>query len=483
MNFTSFFRNDFFTFRLTIPATVLAFAALGVACNDDSSKIGSSLTQDEVSISIDTLKFDLGAEPIENSNFDSRTGNLLIGNIDVPEYGKLNCSFVTRMMCSTNLNLPDSLLDPSRVDSCKFVMYVKRGELTGDSLAPQKVSVYGLTRQLPDGITNTFNPEGYYNPSDRLGTASFTTSLAGAIDTTFHNTSNNVLRIIVPMPKEMGAKIFREYKETPEIFQWPGTFAKEYPGYFVETSFGKGCVANIAQIYMMVYFNYKRTTTSVVNGESVTKLDTISNYVTPFTNSPEVLSSNNISYKVSDYIQGLIDSGETIITTPGGYNAKIKFPAEELIRHYKKEEHNLSIIGDLTLSIPAEEIENNFNIGTAPTLMMIKTSELDNFFNQNKVPDGKTSFSAEYDSVNKRYKFTSMRNYIIELLNKSTITEEDVEFTILPISLSTETVTNYGGSATVYVTKCTPYTIKPTLTWLKTDDASIVFTFSSQIID
>lgn len=483
MNFTSFFRNDLFSFRLAIPATVLTFAALGVACNDDSSKIGSSLTTDEVSISIDTLKFDLGAKPVENNNFDSRTGNLLIGNINVPEYGKLNCSFVTRMMCSTNLNLPDSLLDPSRVDSCKFVMYIKRGELTGDSLAPQKVSVYGLTRQLPNDITNTFNPEGYYNPSDRLGTASFTTSLAGAIDTTFHNTSNNVLRIVVPMPKEMGAKIFKEYKETPEMFQWPATFAKEYPGYYVESSFGKGCVANIAQIYLMVYFNYKKSSTSVVDGESVTKVETVAEFVAPFTNSPEVLSSNNISYEVSDFIQGMIDDGKTIITTPGGYNAKFNFPAEELIRHYKKEEHNLSVIGDLTLSIPAEAIENDFNIGTAPTLMIIKSSELDDFFNQNKVLDGKSSFSAEYDATNNRYKFSSMRNYIIDLLNKPTITKEDVEFTVLPISLSTESVNNYDGSTTVYITKCTPYTLKPTLTWLKTDDASIVFTFSSQIID
>lgn len=483
MNFTSFFRNDLFSFRLAIPATVLTFAALGVACNDDSSKIGSSLTTDEVSISIDTLKFDLGAKPVENNNFDSRTGNLLIGNINVPEYGKLNCAFVTRMMCSTNLNLPDSLLDPSRVDSCKFVMYIKRGELTGDSLAPQKVSVYGLTRQLPNDITNTFNPEGYYNPSDRLGTASFTTSLAGAIDTTFHNTSNNVLRIVVPMPKEMGAKIFKEYKEIPEMFQWPATFAKEYPGYYVESSFGKGCVANIAQIYLMVYFNYKKSSTSVVDGESVTKVETVAEFVAPFTNSPEVLSSNNISYEVSDFIQGMIDDGKTIITTPGGYNAKFTFPAEELIRHYKKEEHNLSVIGDLTLSIPAEAIENDFNIGTAPTLMIIKSSELNDFFNQNKVPDGKSSFSAEYDATNNRYKFSSMRNYIIDLLNKPTITKEDVEFTVLPISLSTESVNNYDGSTTVYITKCTPYTLKPTLTWLKTDDASIVFTFSSQIID
>ena len=56
---------------------------------------------------------------------------------------------------------------------------------------------------------------------------------------------------------------------------------------------------------------------------------------------------------------------------------------------------------------------------------------------------------------------------------------EDMEFTLLPVSVTTETVSGYQTS-TVYVTKCSPYTIGPTMTRLHTDRARVCFTFSSQ---
>lgn len=66
-----------------------------------------------------------------------------------------------------------------------------------------------------------------------------------------------------------------------------------------------------------------------------------------------------------------------------------------------------------------------------------------------------SSFTASYDATNKQYKFSSMRSYIMQLLDKSEITDEDVEFTIIPVELQSETAGNYGSS-TSYVTKCSP---------------------------
>ena len=68
-----FSTKDINCFRFAIPATVFAFAALTSSCEDETSKIGSSLTEGEISISIDTMMFNLNAVPLENTNFDSRT--------------------------------------------------------------------------------------------------------------------------------------------------------------------------------------------------------------------------------------------------------------------------------------------------------------------------------------------------------------------------------------------------------------------------
>ncbi len=480
-----FSTKDINCFRFAIPATVFAFAALTSSCEDETSKIGSSLTEGEISISIDTMMFNLNAVPLENTNFDSRTGNLLLGNINVPEYGKLDCSFVTRLLCATNLNLADSLLTPERVDSCDIMMYIKRGDLVGDSLAPQKVSVFGLDKQLPSDISNTFNPEGYYNKSNPLGSASYTPTWIGENDSIFSAATNTqkyyYTSIQVPLSPEIGKQIFSDYKDNPSIFAWPETFAQKYPGYFIDQTFGNGCVANIFEIRLRIFYWYMKKVSYTEDKETKYKWEKTAAYAIPFISSPEVLSSNNISYTVSDDIIGMINDGKTIITTPGGYNTSFRFPAQDIINHYKKDEHNLSLISELLLTIPAEPIENSFNIGTAPTLLLIKSSEVEDFFNNNKIPDNVSSFTASYDATNKQYKFSSMRSYIMQLLDKSEITDEDVEFTIIPVELQSETAGNYGSS-TSYVTKCSPYIVKPTMTHLFTEKASIVLTFSSQII-
>ena len=185
---------------------------------------------------------------------------------------------------------------------------------------------------------------------------------------------------------------------------------------------------------------------------------------------------------VSDQIKDRIAQGETIITTPGGYVSKFKFPAKEIIEKYKDSDRNLSIISGLSMSIPAEVVENDYGLGIAPYMMVIKTSEIDKFFAENKIPDNKTSFYAQYDSTNKRYYFSTLRTYLLDLIEKGTITDDDVDFSLIPVQITTESNESYYNTTT-YVTKCVPYTFYPTMTKLDTQNAQIVFTFSSQVID
>lgn len=77
-----------------------------------------------------------------------------------------------------------------------------------------------------------------------------------------------------------------------------------------------------------------------------------------------------------------------------------------------------------------------------------------------------------------------MRQYIVDLKNKGRdIAPEDVDFTLIPVNFTTESVTNsYDGSITVYVTGCSPYISSPRMAVIDTDHAVLVFTFTSQIV-
>lgn len=469
--------------RLLLPVTALIFAAAAFSCGDDMSQIGSSLTTGENTISIDTLKYDLKAVPVENKNFDSRSGNLLLGNINVPEYGELNCSFVTRMMPVSKLPARLDTIKLEQIDSCKLLLGIARGNLTGDSLAPQRLTVYRLNKQLPEGITNTFDPTGYYDPKKPLGSQSFTVSAMAKSDSLFNVTDE--VSVYVPLPKDMATEVFNLYKNNPGVFAWPQTFAEQYlPGLYIESSFGNGCVANISQAIFSLYYHVPVTTTTTVDGTTTSTTRDVAYSEWLFTTAPEVLSSNNIKYNVSDKIQGIIDQGKTVITTPGGYTAKFTLPIREVIRDYENKEHNLMIISNLLLNLPASAIENDFGIGVAPYMLLIKTSEVDEFFRNNKLPDNKTSFSAVYDYSNKRYQYNGLREYLLNMMAKGTVTDDDVDFSLIPVQITTEEVSSgyYGSQTTSYVTGCTPYAIRPTMTFIDTQAAEMVFSFSSQII-
>lgn len=455
-----------------------------VSCEEETTSIGSVISRGEVEITVDTLHFNLNGTARKIPNFDSKTGNLMLGSIQVENYGKLDCSFVTRLMCAANLEVDDSLFYANRVDSCKLILGALRKEITGDSLAPQILSVYKLTKQLPSDINNTFNPEGYFDSSSPFAQRSYTVSEISGTDSAFYN--NSFVDITVDLPKEFGEEIFEAYKNRPEIFQWPQTMAQEFlPGLYVKPSFGNGCVANITTVYVGVFYHSLKEETTTNKGDTVTIQTHETHLAVPFTVSPEVLSSNNITYSPSEKIVNKNNEadGEFVITTPGGYVGEFTFPAQELIDLFKEKNEHLSTVNELILYLPAEEFDPASGIGIAQNVLMVKSSEYDKFFLENKTPDNKTSFTGVYDSTKGRYYFTTLRNYFLDLLSKDSVTEEDITFTLVPVELDTETVSSYYTDATTYITKCVPYTSKPTMTLIKTNEAIITFSFSTQVID
>jgi len=470
--------------RLFLPLSSVALACGIIACGDDLSGIGGSITAGEATINVDTMVYNLNAEAIENTNFDSRSGTLLLGNLNVPEYGMLNCSFVTRLMCAAALPERIDTIPIERIDSCKLVFYVDKNGIAGDTLAPQQFSVFKLNKQLPSGITNEFDPEGYYDPSAVFTRKNYTlTSRASSDSLMLESYKLSYIPIPSSLPTQMAKDVISQYRENPDVFSWPQNFAQYFPGLYVQSSFGKGCVASIMQISFVVYYHNVSSTTATVDGETVTTTKDVPGYATIFITAPEVLSSNNITYTVSDYIKNLIAQGKSVITTPGGYTTKFTFPAREIIKNFRDKQHNLSIISNLLMNIPAESMTNDYGIGVVPNLLMVKTSEAADFFKNNSLPDNKTSFTATYDAVNMRYQFNTLRDYILSLLEKDVITDDDVNFSLIPIYVQTETETNsYYGTTTTYTTGVVPYTIKPTMTMLDMEKATIVFSFSSQII-
>ena len=452
------------------------------ACEDDVSGIGNSISNSEVAINVDSLRYKLKATTIAAPELESRSAYNLLGSIRVPEYGSLDCSYLTQFLPAESLSLPDTITSRD-IDSVKMIFTIPRTYISGDTLAPQQLKVYSLDKQLPGNIPSNFNPEGYYDPAG-ISTKNYTLSGYSFTDSTYTRTSNIELKTLLPV--ELGRQIVEEYNINPDIFVWPQKFAEYWPGVYVTPSFGHGAIAPVQRTAVYAYYPQTKWI-SQTNSEGVTEATPVqvADSVCLMTTAPEVLSSVSISYRPSENLTSMVEAGKCIITTPGGYTTSFEFPAKEILEEYWEEKYDLGVINNLVFSVPARIIRNDYGLGLPPALLMVKTSEMNSFFEEGRLPDNKTSFTSIFNSDNNTFTFNSLRDYIVSLREKGkdNITPEDVEFTFLPVTVTTEDYTDPStGSLVTVATAITPYIIMPTMAELDMENSLIVFTFSNQTL-
>lgn len=469
-----------FRIKNIIAASLMTGILALTACEDDVNPVGSILTDGSVTINVDSAAFKFPSQTVEAMQIDARSTNNLLGHINVPEFGELSASYVTQMLAASSMNIPDSI-GVERVDSLRLEILCPRSSSVGDTLAPQQLKAYVLEKSLPTDIRSNFNPEGYYNPSEPIATKNYTLSMIALSDSAFKNM--RVIHINSTLPKSWGKEIFTAYRNDPQAFEWPTTLNKYFKGFYVEPSFGRGAIANVGATELMLFYHYYIERNVVEDEVSVKKQITMKDSICLMASAPEVISSTVFDYKPSQSLLDQIAAGKQIVTAPLGYQVNFQFPIEKLLEVYWASDKNLQMINNLTLAIPANAISNDYGILPPPNLLMILKKDVQEFFENGKVPDNVTSFRGTYSSTNGQYEFSSMRQYIVDLKNrKGSISADDMDFMLIPVTMQTEVVSNYDGSTTTYTTSCTPYMERPAMVELHTDKAQVVFTFTQQLI-
>lgn len=462
---------------ISIPALAMFASSVILPSCDDENNVGGAITPGKVTIEVDSL-FTVSGRSIRSPKFDSSVSDLLIGRLSAAEYGELQASFTGQLMPAAELSIPDTI-PLEDVSGMTLRFSFTKGSFTGDTLAPQQLTVYPLTRQLPSDLDNTFDPTGYYDASNALGSASYTASTLG-----LSSKSTGSGCVNVPLNPQFARRVVEQYRTNPSIFQWPQTFAQYFPGIYVRSSFGRGLVLNFNNTEFITYYHYTRKVNVVENGVSVSRDSVFTDSTTLFAISPEVLSANLLRIEPAQSIAARIQQGQQILQSPAGYNVEIDFPAQAILDKYLTDNFNLGVINTLTYTVSATTVENDYGITPPPYLLMIKSSKMEEFFALDKIPeeDDTEAFWAAYDSDTGQYVFESLRPYIVSLMKEGTeVKEEDTKFTLVPVSISTELVGPTYAQKTV-VTKCTPYIAHPTLCILDIPHSKVKFTYSRQVI-
>lgn len=460
---------------LAVCAVVASLSLLTSACNDDST-IGNTLITPEIKINVDS-NFNITGESFHQAEFDSRSQTMLLGALHMDDVAHYSSSVVTQLMAASTLTIPDSIpLDSIMESHLKFNF--RRGALTGDSLAPCRLTVYPLTKELPKGISSSFDPTGYYNPSAPLGVKSYTASLLGRSDSAF--IKEKFGQISITLPPAFGRNVVTKYRTDPEVFAWPSSFAKWFPGLYIENTFGSGCMVNITVVELAIRYKTRKFVNYLdTAGHAASGYRAHTDSVTVFSTSPEVTSSNNIRMTIAQPIKDMVSQGKVVVMSPCGYLASVRIPAQELIDRYNSEDFEMAMVNNLVLNIPASTVPNSYNLRPAPNMLLVRRVDLLTFFAENKIPNNtKKTFWGSYNTNTGLYTFSSMRQYIVDLMKiGDKVSEEDMDFVVVPVNLTTETNSTSG---VVYVTSCTPYIYQPTLCVLDMARASLAFTYTTK---
>lgn len=453
-----------------------------LSCNDNN--IGQSITDTITEVVADS-SFTVTGIAVENKVIPSRTITKLLGMIKAKNYGELTTEVVTQFMPSAYIDTVGVSADD--IDSCKFVFDIPAGGFTGDSVAPMRTTIYRINKALPSKPTSTFNPSEYYDEADVLGSTSYTASAIMAPDSVKKDFDKySIVEFAVDAPVSLAKDIFNKFKTDETAFQSPKNFTQYFPGIYIKNSFGSGRVMNIYNTQFVVFYHRH------IKRDDGT--DSIANASMGYMGSTaEVLSNNNITLVVDDAVKQMVTDGEAIVQSPAGYEVQIHFPIQEIIDKFRSGgDSNLAVINDLTFELPAYAVTNDYGIKPPSYLLLVKTSEKDDFFATNHNADNKSSFYATYDSSTRTYKFTGMRNFVLDIINnKNGIAEEsDKNFTLTPVDLIAETTSSsssyyyyyYSTASSTEVIGIRPAINKPTIAKLDLKNAKIKLIYSTQSI-
>ena len=464
---------------LLLPATMLV-----QSCDESVSQTGSSLVEGETQI-INQEDFLVNGVSEPNTSVRSRTVLQLLGRLSAEGYGEFSSDIVCQYMPAASIDTFG--VKRSDIDSVKLILTMYKGGFAGDSVVPMGLSVHRLNRQLPSPLYSDFDPTGYYD-AEPIGSTVYSALLTGSSDTGTDSEGSVYKQIAVDMPISLGYDLYDLFINSSSTMSNPQAFAKWFPGLYITTSFGSGRVTRISNNAINVYYH---VTERIEDDEN--PRDTILKYVGSYMAvTPEVLTNNNITYTMSPELKAQASGGQSILVGPLGYDVEFKFPAREILTRYRQQAGELAIVNSLTFSLPATAISNDYSIAPPPYVLMVKKSEKEKFFSKVSVNDNMSSFYAAYDATNQCYNFSSMLNYINDIIKKGEVTAEDEEFIICPVNISYYASASsssyyysyyYGySSATQQISAITPYVTEPVMVKLDFDKAEIKFSFTRQTL-
>lgn len=400
---------------------VLCAALAIVACDDTTTTLGSSLTDDMDHLEISANSFNVSSSSLYVDSVYARNTNCYLGAIRDPETRDyISCSLMTQFHTLENYEFPEkdkfeSLNENGEVIADSVEMRLFFDDFYGDSCVAMKLKVSELDHAMPETerYYSNFNPaeEGYVRDGGLQVSKNYSLTDMN-VDRNIRDNSDYTKNIRINLDKKytdkngkeynnFGSFVINKYFENPEYFKNSYNMTKDVlPGFFIESTGGLGCMAYIKLCQLNIYFRYKTT---------INKKDTVVVGTSSFSGTEEVLTTSTIYNDKTKLKELEADENCTYLKTPGGIFTELTLPVEEICKGHDNDTINTASI---TLTRINNNEQNKYSFDIPETIIMVPKDDLFSFFENKYIANYKTSFISTYSKSDNTYVFSNIGSLI-----------------------------------------------------------------------
>lgn len=442
----------------------IALAATLYSCDDTTTGIGDFVADaDEITASAQTFEATTKTLKYTDLNPDgvfSRTSNAYLGKFTDSDFGTYTTDFITQINCTEDFEFPETMQD-----IISTTLELSYSSFFGDSLAPMRVRVDLLNQAIDDtgedlGLYYTsYNPENFYNKNEEalaeqdyaVRDNSWTEEQIDSIK----SANGYYPPLIIDLDKAKKAKgeetfstyLKRKYNEDKNNFKDSYSFIHNVlPGFYVHNTSGEGSILYIGAIWLRMKVSYLMKSSSG-------KVDSLVYTSIPFAATNEVYMSTRLSNSGDNLERLAAETHNTYLKTPAGLCTEVKLPLKEMYEALGNDTLNSVSMSFTKYKNVSENSANNpYKMGTPQNLLLIRKSEVKNFFEQKKTYDSKTSFLGTYSSTTNSYSFSQVNRLISQIFSDMRTKEEPAEgwdeyntLVLIPVKTETDSQGNTIG--------------------------------------
>jgi len=411
----------------------IAASIILVSCDDNTSTLGMDMVpvSDLIAKTYKTYDVKTSSYAVGDSVL-ARSSTSYFGQFTDPLTNTtVKCDFISQYNSSItdfqNTVIGDSAFYTS------VTLYLSG--FTGDSLAPLNLEVYEIDSVLDknaDYYTN-IDPSKYVKKDAKpIGKIRFSVSDRTITDSTRYAylSSSSAIPVVVPLDKSVGNGIIKALQKDTTLVS-PGKWSKSglsgSKGLYFKLSGGDGAMCYIYNSLFRVYYRYHDTTE---DKDSITALC--------FEGTEEVIQASR--FVTSNVDKLAEDTSVTYLKSPAGIFTMVEFPVDSISVNDTINSASVKFTRYNDDAEASSKVDKNYRLGIPKYVLMVRYDDYKNgFFENYKLADNLTSYTAEFSSTSNTYEFKNISRLISTMLQEKkngTAGENYNKVLLIPIEIT-----------------------------------------------